>query len=346
MAATKAGRTNRSPDIDALSCPRLHERMLDKYQTLQLLEESSADRPNPSSPLFFDSDPEGEFEGTPRLQWLTPNTPWFVFEGPDGAGKTSLMQAVMVGLTDAGMTVGSTYAPGGAGVEGPALRQFLLRTPTTTPMSRLAVLQGFATDHLLQMEHLTQFWADNHATVSDRWMYLSSQAYQRGTYLRLLKLAYDSGGDDYTIGRIAQALCEHVRPTAIIQVNVDLEVSLKRRPLNPGVTFEARAQDRAEQCEIYRALPLQTISEFPENFLHLDWPDVSNLDCASPIDALSEELLRQRRQTVYLTVEGHERNAEERERMAQNIADFLVRLAAIVTIPDVAEAPATGGSVQ
>lgn len=184
---------------------------------------------------------------------MTPRGRFITFEGIDGAGKSTQIDAVAAALRTRGLPVVITREPGGTPI-GEALRELILNQPMTAETETLLLFAARA-------EHLARVIRP--ALSAGQW--LLCDRFTDATY------AYQAGGRGVAEERIADL--EHwvhadLRPDLTLLFDVPSEVAADR-------LAQARAADRFEAEEVsffeaVRRVYLERAAREPARFVVLD----------------------------------------------------------------------------
>jgi dTMP kinase len=157
---------------------------------------------------------------------------FFVFEGLDGAGKSTLIQKVQTFLHNASIKTALVRDPGSTEL-GEKLRQLVL-DPVWSPSSRTEVLMYQAARAQLVSEKIRPYLQQKTWVLADRF-YSSTIAFQ--CYARELQRT-----DIDWLNRYA---CEGLEPNLVIFIDIPVEESAKR--VQKRVAAIGTEQDRMEK---------------------------------------------------------------------------------------------------
>lgn len=151
-----------------------------------------------------------------------------VFEGIDGAGKSTIAKALCAHLQKQGLSVFLTREPGGSAV-GTELRKIVQQQ--TVPLNSKAEFLLFAADRAQHVSEVIQpRIMKGEIVISDR-MYDSSYAYQ----------GYGRGLDTDMIERLNTWVMQGIKADLTVYIDVSLDVSLQRINARGGLSsFEKR----------------------------------------------------------------------------------------------------------
>lgn len=158
---------------------------------------------------------------------------FIVFEGPDGAGKSTVLQEITSKLQQTGVSYLTTREPGGTR-EGQLLRELLLRTDYEWCGEAEAFL--YCADRVQHVRRLIlPALAEGKIVLSDRYYYstLAYQGYGRGWNLTFLR-------------QINQMATLGVEPDLVFLFDIEPELGLSRVKKNR----QGQAPDRLEQEEL------------------------------------------------------------------------------------------------
>jgi dTMP kinase len=185
---------------------------------------------------------------------------FFVFEGLDGAGKSTLIQKVQTYLQTQSLKVELVRDPGSTDL-GEKLRRLVL-DPEWSPASRTEVLLYQAARAQLVSEKIRPYLAQKTWVLSDRF-YSSTIAFQ----------CYARGLNRADIDWLNRYACEGLQPNLVIFI--DIPVSESARRIQKRTSESGTEQDRMEQenstfHEKVRQGYLAQAKEDPEHWLVLD----------------------------------------------------------------------------
>ena len=187
------------------------------------------------------------------------------FEGVDGAGKSTHVEAACDWLRRQGHTVVSTREPGGTPL-GEKLRELLLHEPMHLETEALLMFAA-------RREHIAQVIAPALArgdwVVSDRFTDAS--------------FAYQGGGRKLSLAKLEQL--EHwvhaeLQPDLTLLFDVPLEVARER--LNRSRTLDKFEQEKDDFFVGVREVYLQRATRFPQR--------IRVIDSTRPMDQVTREL--------------------------------------------------------
>ena len=181
------------------------------------------------------------------------NTDYLAFEGVDGSGKTSYIEALSSHLEKKSINFKIVREPGGSKL-GEGIRDLLLSHEYTVEPLTEALLFSANRANLIS-EIIKPSIENGIKIISDRSAY-SSVAYQgvgRG-------LGFDK------IYEINDVAVDGYWPEKVILLDIDPEVSLKRQKINDRIGSSERIDLPGVELEGY----LQLSEKFNENFLVID----------------------------------------------------------------------------
>ncbi len=142
----------------------------------------------------------------------------FVFEGVEGSGKTTLIEAVQHALTTKKIPTSRTREPGGSNL-GTKIRELLLESSEqNTKIAPLSELLLFCAD---RSQHLTEvikpLIQQKTLVLCDRFIY-STIAYQ----------VYGRGIDPKLVNSLNEIVLSGFKPNGVILLDIDPSLSFKR----------------------------------------------------------------------------------------------------------------------
>lgn len=185
---------------------------------------------------------------------------FIVFEGLDGAGKSTLISKVQKALVDKGMESRLVRDPGTTSA-GEKIRHLLL-DPAEKPVPRAEVLLYEAARAQLVDELIRPLLAKKIWVLSDRF-YSSTVAFQA--------VARQLGRDN--IDWLNTYACDGLVPDLVVYIDITVEESqkrLNRRQTSDGSTADRMEQENLSFHEKVRSGYLLQAEEFPEGWLVLD----------------------------------------------------------------------------
>lgn len=176
-----------------------------------------------------------------------------VFEGGEGAGKSTQARLLHRRLIREGYTVLLTREPGGTGL-GEAVRRWLKTRPGLTSLAELALLTAARSQHVEQV--ISPALGPRQVVICDRFT-ASTVAYQ----------GHGRGIDLELIYRLNEGATQGLRPDLTILIDLPVGAGLSRKKGGPQDTFESQAVEFHRRVrESYHALA----SEEPDRWLVLD----------------------------------------------------------------------------
>lgn len=184
------------------------------------------------------------------------NRGFFVFEGVEGSGKTTLITSLQKALTLKSLTTIQTREPGATDF-GAKIRALLLHE-TTAERSALAELLLFYADRAQHIKEVILPALENNSVVlCDRFFY-STIAYQ----------CYGRGINRSIVDTLNSLVVGDLLPTGVILLDIDPEISFER--VKSRGALDVFEKEHIDFHRKIRAGYLALASEFPENFLVLD----------------------------------------------------------------------------
>ena len=191
---------------------------------------------------------------------------FITFEGIDGAGKSTHIDAVAARLRSAGAKVLCTREPGGT-VLAERLRELILHAPMD-PLTEALIVFAARRDHVLQV--IEPALARGETVLCDRFTD-ATFAYQGG----------GRGFDTAVLAELERWVHGHLQPDMTIWFDLDTEVAAARRAA-------ARAPDRFEKQDLdffdrVRAGYQARMDAAPQRFVRID--------AAQPREAVSKQIV-------------------------------------------------------
>lgn len=194
------------------------------------------------------------------------------FEGPDGSGKTSIINQLKEKLAESSIPVAYTREPGGSPIA-EQIRQVLLAVENTAMDYRAEALLLAASRRQHLVETILPNLDQGKLVVSDRFV-MSSLAYQG--------MARGIGIDK--VWQINQFAIEDHLPDLTILIDVPAEVGLER-------IYQARGKRQFDRLD---REALEFHQRVRQTYLDLakDWPRIVVLDGQESVEAISQKCYR------------------------------------------------------
>ncbi|WP_393960318.1 dTMP kinase [Priestia megaterium] len=198
---------------------------------------------------------------------------FITFEGPEGAGKTTIIHMVQQKLIQDGYTIVLTREPGGIRIA-EQIREIILNPSNTEMDSRTEALLYAAARRQHLVEKVIPELNKGNIVLCDRFID-SSLAYQGH--------ARGIGVED--IFAINQFAIEQTMPQATLYFDIEPEVGLER--INKGRKDEINRLDLESLDFHYKVQDgyLSLLSEFPER--------IRRIDANQPVEKVCEEAYKQ-----------------------------------------------------
>ncbi|MCM3774057.1 dTMP kinase [Priestia aryabhattai] len=198
---------------------------------------------------------------------------FITFEGPEGAGKTTIIHIVQQKLIQDGYTIVLTREPGGIRIA-EQIREIILNPSNTEMDSRTEALLYAAARRQHLVEKVIPELNKGNIVLCDRFID-SSLAYQGH--------ARGIGVED--IFAINQFAIEQTMPQATLYFDIEPEVGLER--INKGRKDEINRLDLESLDFHYKVRDgyLSLLSEFPER--------IRRIDANQPVEKVCEEAYKQ-----------------------------------------------------
>jgi dTMP kinase len=189
---------------------------------------------------------------------------FIVFDGPDGCGKTTQLQAIIARLQKQGLTVRRLREPGGTPI-GDQIRDILLATKNEGMDLRCEMLLYMASRAQLVHDQIKSALAAGECVLTDR--FASST------------LAYQGGGGGMSadhILQVANIAVDGTWPDLTVVFDLDIDQAMARlNPQKSGAALGGLFHDRIEQrdrdyFERVRANFLWQAKQWPERYRIVD----------------------------------------------------------------------------
>ena len=158
---------------------------------------------------------------------------FIVFEGGEGAGKTTQAAILARRLSREGYQRVLTHEPGGTPL-GEAVRRWVKRGPGLTPLAELLLFTAARAQHVEEV--IAPALGSGQVVICDRFV-ASTVAYQ----------GYGRGLDIGLIEQLSQAATRGLTPDLTLLLDIRAEGGLGRKPVQRGDTFESEAQEFHER---------------------------------------------------------------------------------------------------
>ncbi len=179
-------------------------------------------------------------------------------EGPDGAGKSTVLQAILPDLQNKYGEIVATREPGGVRVA-EEIRHVILN-PKNTEIDAKSELLLFAAARRVHLQSKVEpALAEGKMVIADRYID-SSVAYQgfgRGLGLEVVEWLNDFATDG-------------LKPDLTLYFDIDTEVALERIKKNRSEDIDRLDMERAEMHRKVRAGYLEIVKSEPERFVTID----------------------------------------------------------------------------
>lgn len=197
---------------------------------------------------------------------------FFVFDGVDGAGKTTQLQRFVVWLEEQGHDVVTCKDPGSTPL-GEQLRAILLGKHET-PISMRAEMMLFTTARTQLVEEIVRpALADNKTVVLDRYIF-STIVYQ----------GYAGNLEAEDIRAVNHIATGGLMPDATFILDIPIDVAMQRL----GESLDRMESRGREYFEKVRAGFLEEVERWPTG--------VELVNANQPVDAIHEEITRKAQQ--------------------------------------------------
>ncbi|RZI49780.1 dTMP kinase [Lactococcus kimchii] len=179
-------------------------------------------------------------------------------EGPDGAGKTSVLQAILPEIQNMKREIVATREPGGVRVA-EEIRQVILNPKNTEIDSKTELMLFAAARRLHMQEKILPALAAGKVVIVDRFID-SSVAYQG--YGRELGVE--------VVDWLNNFATDGLKPDLTLYFDVDTDVALERIMNNRADEINRLDLERAEMHRKVRQGYLEIVAKSPERFVKID----------------------------------------------------------------------------
>lgn len=197
---------------------------------------------------------------------------FITIEGPEGAGKTSIIQMLKQGLTEGGQVVTTTREPGGISIA-EQIREVILNTENVSMDGRTEALLYAAARRQHLVEKVMPALQEGHIVLCDRFIdsSLAYQGYARGLGME----------EVYEINRFAIG---ELMPHLTLLFDVRPEVGLERIKAHGEREINRLDLEALSFHEKVRAGYLQLVDKFPER--------IAIVDAEASIESVYQESLK------------------------------------------------------
>ncbi|MCM3588590.1 dTMP kinase [Mesobacillus maritimus] len=200
-------------------------------------------------------------------------------EGPEGAGKTTIINMLTEQLELEGQQVISTREPGGIDIA-EQIREVILNKSNTAMDSRTEALLYAAARRQHLVEKVRPALAEGKMVLCDRFIdsSLAYQGYARG-------LGID---EVYSINKFA---IENMMPSITLYFDLDPRIGLERINKNKGREINRLDLENVEFHEKVREGYLQLVERFPERMV--------KIDASKPVEEVFKEAKKRIEQSTF-----------------------------------------------
>ncbi|MCM3671607.1 dTMP kinase [Mesobacillus maritimus] len=200
-------------------------------------------------------------------------------EGPEGAGKTTIINMLTEQLELEGQQVISTREPGGIDIA-EQIREVILNKSNTAMDSRTEALLYAAARRQHLVEKVRPALAEGKMVLCDRFIdsSLAYQGYARG-------LGID---EVFSINKFA---IENMMPSITLYFDLDPRIGLERINKNKGREINRLDLENVEFHEKVREGYLQLVERFPERMV--------KIDASKPVEEVFKEAKKQIEQSTF-----------------------------------------------
>ncbi|WFA75009.1 dTMP kinase [Streptococcus suis] len=196
---------------------------------------------------------------------------FITFEGPDGAGKTTVLQQLLPALQELGLEVVTTREPGGVAIA-EEIRNIILNPANTEMDDKTELLLFIAARRQHLKEKILPPLAQGKLLLIDRFID-SSIAYQ----------GFGRGLDIDDIHWLNQFATDGLKPDLTLYFDIDTEEGLNRIARNTDRDVDRLDMEKADMHRRVRKGYLSILEQEPERFV--------KIDASQPLEAVVADAL-------------------------------------------------------
>lgn len=203
------------------------------------------------------------------------------FEGPDGAGKTSVLQAILPHLADLGREIVTTREPGGVAIA-EDIRSIILNPANTAMDDKTELLLFIAARRQHLKERILPPLAKGSLVLVDRFID-SSVAYQ----------GFGRGLDVADINWLNQYATDGLKPDLTLYFDIDVEEGLARIARNADRDVDRLDMEKLDMHQRVRQGYLSILEAEPNRMVKIDASQPLEAVVAATLAVIKEKLAAQ-----------------------------------------------------
>lgn len=206
---------------------------------------------------------------------------FITFEGPDGAGKTSVLQAILPQLADLGREIVTTREPGGVAIA-EDIRSIILNPANTAMDDKTELLLFIAARRQHLKERILPPLAKGSLVLVDRFID-SSVAYQ----------GFGRGLDVADINWLNQYATDALKPDLTLYFDIDVEEGLARIARNADRDVDRLDMEKLDMHQRVRQGYLSILEAEPNRMVKIDASQPLDAVVAATLTVIKEKLAAQ-----------------------------------------------------
>lgn len=206
---------------------------------------------------------------------------FITFEGPDGAGKTSVLQAILPQLADFGREIVTTREPGGVAIA-EDIRSIILNPENTAMDDKTELLLFIAARRQHLKERILPPLAKGSLVLVDRFID-SSVAYQ----------GFGRGLDVADINWLNQYATDGLKPDLTLYFDIDVEEGLARIARNADRDVDRLDMEKLDMHQRVRQGYLSILEAEPNRMVKIDASQPLEAVVADTLAVIKERLATQ-----------------------------------------------------
>ncbi len=206
---------------------------------------------------------------------------FITFEGPDGAGKTSVLQAILPQLADLGREIVTTREPGGVAIA-EDIRSIILNPANTAMDDKTELLLFIAARRQHLKERILPPLAKGSLVLVDRFID-SSVAYQ----------GFGRGLDVADINWLNQYATDALKPDLTLYFDIDVEEGLARIARNADRDVDRLDMEKLDMHQRVRQGYLSILEAEPNRMVKIDASQPLEAVVAATLTVIKEKLAAQ-----------------------------------------------------